>query len=141
GEKAALAALRERLLGQLAGEQDPPAALALMVPLAFMRVAGKAVSLPGKCLGAVLTRVQQQAEAAAGAGGAELAAAARGLAELHEGVVEYLRAQSGSSGAAVDTGAMLERLMAQLPPLKAALGLQVAAASKSGAEAATAEDA
>ncbi|KXZ55512.1 hypothetical protein GPECTOR_2g1061 [Gonium pectorale] len=120
GEKAALAALRERLLGALAGESDPPSALAAMVPLAYMRVTGKALTLPGKALGPVLAKLQAAAEP-----GSELAAAAAGLAALHAGVVDYLRAQSGSSSSA-ETGAMLERLSAQLPPLKSALGLAVA---------------
>ncbi|EFJ45906.1 hypothetical protein VOLCADRAFT_105788 [Volvox carteri f. nagariensis] len=119
GEKAALAALRERLLSSLASEVDPPAALTLMVPLANMRIMGKAVTLPGKALGQVLSRLQQAAEE-----GSELAALVRGLGELHEGVVEYLKAQSGGSAAATTTGAMLERLSAMLPQLKAGLGLQ-----------------
>ncbi|KAG2435773.1 hypothetical protein HXX76_006969 [Chlamydomonas incerta] len=125
-EKAALAALRERLLGQLAAEADPPAALALMVPLAHLRITGKAVSLPGKALGPVLSRLGALAGAEGGGVSEELAGCVRGLAALHEGVVEYLRAQSGGGGGGGETGAMLERLTASLPPLKNALGLQVA---------------
>ncbi|GIM08278.1 hypothetical protein Vretimale_12254 [Volvox reticuliferus] len=119
GEKAALAALRERLLSSLAAELDPPAALAIMVPLAHLRIIGKAIILPGKALGPVLSRLQQ-----ASAEGSELSAVVRGLAELHEGVVEYLKAQSAGSGTAADRGAMLEHLTGMLQPLKSALGLR-----------------
>lgn len=45
GEKAALAALRERLMAALAAETDPPAALAVMVPLAHLRVAGECTAV------------------------------------------------------------------------------------------------
>ncbi|KAG2451252.1 hypothetical protein HYH02_003859 [Chlamydomonas schloesseri] len=143
-EKAALAALRERLLGQLAAEAgDPPAALALMVPLAHLRITGKAVSLPGKALGPVLARLGAAAAAAAeGAGGGmseELAGCVRGLAALHEGVVEYLKAQSSPAAGGGDTGALLERLTESLPPLKSALGLQVPGGGGGGAAAAAGE--
>ncbi|PNW71999.1 hypothetical protein CHLRE_16g686650v5 [Chlamydomonas reinhardtii] len=139
-EKAALAALRERLLGALSGEADPPAALALMVPLAHLRITGKAVSLPGKALGPVLGRLTALTAAAAEGGGGgglseELAACVRGLSALHEGVVDYLRAQS-SSAPGGDTAAMLEQLTASLPPLKNALGLQVAGGAAAAAAAA-----
>jgi hypothetical protein len=40
-EKAALAALRSRLLGALSSEQDPAAALALVVPLLFIKATGE----------------------------------------------------------------------------------------------------
>jgi hypothetical protein len=39
-EKAALAALRSRLLAALSTEQDPAAALALVVPLLFIKATG-----------------------------------------------------------------------------------------------------
>lgn len=47
--------MRQTMLGQLMPETDPANALALVVPLLFIKATGKLISLPGRAMTGMLS--------------------------------------------------------------------------------------
>ncbi|KAF5828079.1 hypothetical protein DUNSADRAFT_18260 [Dunaliella salina] len=128
-ERAVLAQLRAELLGALSSEHDPAAALALVVPLLFMRVTGKAVAVPGKALAAVLARCgsgssNSGTRASAGSLSPE---ALSSVEAFHTQVVEHLVLMGGGGRGSTDESrrqaSLAESLAQQLPAMKCLAGL------------------
>uniref|UniRef100_A0A7S3VMY6 Uncharacterized protein n=1 Tax=Dunaliella tertiolecta TaxID=3047 RepID=A0A7S3VMY6_DUNTE len=128
-ERAVLAQLRAELLGALSAEHDPAAALALVVPLLFMRATGKAVAVPGKTLAAVLARCSSGSSSSGRASASGLSPEALASVEaFHAQVVEHLVLMGGGGGGGTDAAArqarLAESLAQQLPAMKCLAGLE-----------------
>ena len=106
-EKALVADARRSLDAALAAEDDPAAALPLAAAAAFAQAAGKAVSVPGRALGALVAALK----------GVLPDEGAAAFADYHATVVALLRARAaGGDGLA----ALEAKLADALPRLKAA---------------------
>ena len=109
-EKAAVAEFQQKLSEKLQPEADPAAALALAVPLMFARSTGRIVSVPGKVITGVISRLES---AGLPEGAHEL------MLSFHQDVVAYLKSKSADGGPDQEA---LERLEEALPKLKALCG-------------------
>jgi hypothetical protein len=113
-ERALLLAHRRALAVQLAAETEPPAALLLAVPLLYATRHGRALSLPGRALGAAIARLSDQLTPEEH----------RTLSAFQEAVVELLQLRSDDSdagkAAAQAKGAALAAQLPQLLALTAA---------------------
>ena len=109
-ERALLQAHRRALAAQFAAETEPPAALLLAVPLLYATCFGRALSLPGRGLGAAIARLSDQLTPEEH----------RTLSNFQEAVVELLQLrgdESDAGKAAAQAGGAA--LAAQLPQLQA----------------------
>ena len=109
-ERALLQVHRRALSAQFAAETEPPAALLLAVPLLYATCFGRALSLPGRGLGAAISRLSDQLTPEEH----------RTLSAFQEAVVELLqlRGDESDAGRAV-AQAKGTVLAAQLPKLQA----------------------
>ena len=108
-ERALLQAHRRALSAQFAAETEPPAALLLAVPLLYATCFGRALSLPGRGLGAAIARLSDQLTPDEH----------RTLSVFQEAVVELLQLRGDESDAGKAAAqAKGAALAAQLPQLQ-----------------------
>lgn len=96
-----------KLEALLADEQDPATALALIVPLIFIRATGHAITMPGKAMSGVLAWLH-------GRGGILLGPEIERIEVFHARVVEHLKSLSQPSngeGGGGDGGEEAGRLL------------------------------
>jgi len=103
-EKAAIADVRAKLSEQLSAEAEPAAALALVVPLLFVKYTGRLITVPGRAITGVIAHLAE-----------DMPEDAHQLVlRFHKDVVAHLKSRADS-----ERSDSLERLQEQLPALKA----------------------